>query len=46
LLNLKEAVIAKASEIYKKIEDEGILKGKSVAGKVSTVIYVASRALD
>ena len=43
LLNLKEATVAKASEIYKEIEDRGILKGKSVKGKVAGAIFFASR---
>jgi transcription initiation factor TFIIIB Brf1 subunit/transcription initiation factor TFIIB len=46
LLNLKEATITKASEIYKEIEDKGILKGKSVKGKVAGAIFFASRLVN
>jgi transcription initiation factor TFIIIB Brf1 subunit/transcription initiation factor TFIIB len=42
-LNLKEATITKASEIFKEIEDRGTLKGKSVKGKVAGAIFFASR---
>ena len=42
-LNLKEMTIHRANELYKKIEDDGVLKGKSVDAKVAAVIFVASR---
>ena len=39
-LNLKEMTIHRANELYKKIEDDGVLKGKSVDAKVAAVIFV------
>lgn len=42
-LNLKEGTIVRASKLYKQIEDNGMLKGKSVTAKVAAVIFVASR---
>ena len=42
-LNLKEPTIHKASELYNRIESNGMLKGKSVTAKVAAVIFVASR---
>jgi len=44
-LNLKDPTINKANELYKQIEEKGILKGKSVIAKVAAVIFVASRLL-
>lgn len=42
-LNLKEPTIHRACDLYKQIEDNGLLKGKSVVAKVAAVIFVASR---
>ena len=42
-LNLKEPTVHRASELYNKIESNGMLKGKSVTAKVAAVIFVASR---
>ncbi len=42
-LNLKDGTVNKACEIYKIIEDNGSLKGKSIVAKVAAVIFVASR---
>jgi transcription initiation factor TFIIIB Brf1 subunit/transcription initiation factor TFIIB len=43
MLNMKEATISMACDIYKEIEDKEILRGKSVNGKVAGAIYYASR---
>jgi len=42
-LNLKEMTIYRANELYKKIVDDKVIKGKSVDSKVAAVIFVASR---
>lgn len=40
---MKESTIALASDIYKEVEDKGLLRGKSVNGKVAGAIFYASR---
>lgn len=45
-LNLKEGTISKANDLYKLVEDNGMLKGKSVQAKVAAVIFVASRLMN
>lgn len=42
-LNLKDALVSKAEELLKKVEDDGSLRGKSVNAKVAAIIFVASR---
>lgn len=42
ILNLKESAMTKAKEIFKRVEDEGVLKGKSVKAKAAGAIFMGS----
>lgn len=41
LLNLKEGAVTKAMDIFKKVEDVGCLKGKSVKAKAAGAVFMA-----
>jgi transcription initiation factor TFIIIB Brf1 subunit/transcription initiation factor TFIIB len=45
-LNLKDACINKAYELYKQINANNDLRGRTVDSRVATVIFMASRLVD
>ena len=45
-LNIKEATIAKALDLFKQITDNNLLKGRSIDARVATVVFMASRFMD
>jgi transcription initiation factor TFIIIB Brf1 subunit/transcription initiation factor TFIIB len=45
-VNIKEAAVDKAMQLYKQICDSSLLKGMSIDARVATCLFMATRLMD
>jgi transcription initiation factor TFIIB len=45
-LGLSDSIVEKAAYLYRKVEDSGLVKGRTISGMLAACVYVACRQSD